>query len=110
MDQNGGKDARDRLELAIEATDLGTWEFDNGTREVRWSNRGKASFGLPPDAEVTYERFLSLIHPEDRGEIDRLVKRAWDPSGDGLYAAQYRVLHPDATVRWISARGRSLFE
>lgn len=38
------------------------------------------------------------------------MRRALDPAGDGVYAAQYRVRWPDGTVHWISAVGRTHFE
>src|SRR5215207_1577488 len=55
--------SEDRLRLAIEATGLGTWDRNPITGEMRWDERCKAMFGLPPGAEVDYEVFLAGLHP-----------------------------------------------
>jgi PAS domain-containing protein len=60
------KDAQDHLRLAIEATDVGIYDYDLTTGELRWDTRTRALFGLPPDAIVTYEgAFLAGLHPDD---------------------------------------------
>jgi PAS domain S-box-containing protein len=54
------RESEDRLQLAIEAAELGTWDFLPLTGELNWSKRCKAIFGLPPDAEVDHPGFLAL--------------------------------------------------
>lgn len=68
-----------RLRLALESAGLGTWDFNPMTGALRWDARCKSLFGLPPDAEVDYAKFLALTHPEDRARVDAAVKLALDP-------------------------------
>ena len=103
--------SEDRLRLAVESTGLGTWDFNPATGELRWDERCKVVFGLPPDAEVDYEVFLAGLHPEDRDRTDRAVRRALDPESGGGYNVEYRTLGlEDGKERWVAARGQAFFD
>jgi PAS domain S-box-containing protein len=101
-----------RLRLATAAANIGTWDFDPGSRSLRWDERCKAMFGLPPDADVSYEdSFLSGLHPADRSRADAAVMAALDPDGSGQYDIEFRTVGiADGVERWISAKGSAVFE
>ena len=48
-------------------------------------------------------------HPDDRAARDAAVARAHDPSGDGRYNLQYRVIRPDGVTRWVHTRSQTFF-
>jgi PAS domain S-box-containing protein len=101
----------ERLRLAVEATGLGTWDLDPLTGALHWDARSKALFGVPPEASLDYDTFLSLVHPEDREHVHQVVQRSLDPSGTGSYRLDYRSVDPrDGTVRWLSTSGRAFFD
>ncbi|OYW44042.1 MAG: histidine kinase [Sphingomonadales bacterium 32-68-7] len=104
-------DSEARLRLAAEAADIGTWDFDPITGALHWDARCKALFGLPPDAEVTYESaFLAGLHPDDRDRAAAAVVSALDPHGSGRYEFEYRTIGlEDGIERWIAATGRAIF-
>ncbi|MGP0064111.1 MAG: PAS domain-containing protein, partial [Isosphaeraceae bacterium] len=104
------KDNEEHLRLAIRATDLGLFDRDLTTDALRWSDRSKAIFGLPPDAAITFGDFLGRIHPEDRARVRDAIAVAMDPSGDGVYEAEYRCIWDDGTIRRATGRGRAFFE
>ncbi len=104
------KDSEERLRLAIEATDLGLFDRDITTNTLRWSDRSKAIFGLPPDFPITLDEFYRRLHPEDRQRVQNAIERALDPAGDGIYEADYRCVWDDGTVRWAAGKGRASFE
>src|SRR5918998_1326382 len=105
------RESQDRLSLAVESTGFGTWDFDPLTGTLRWDERCKAMFGLPPEAEVDYETFLEGLHPEDRQRTDRVVQRALDPATGGGYDLEYRTVGiEDGVERWVSARGQAYFD
>ncbi len=104
------KDNEEHLRLAIEATDLGLFDRDLSTNVLRWSDRCKAIFGLPPDASIDIDEFFARIHPEDCPRVQRAIERAADPSGDGIYEADYRCIWDDGTIRWAAGKGRTSFE
>src|SRR5918994_1054112 len=99
------KGSEDRLRLAVESTGLGTWDWNLITGGLKWDERCKAVFGLPPDAEVDYEVFLAGLHPDDRERADRVVRQALDPEGGGEYRTEYRTVGlTDGVERWLAAR------
>lgn len=100
----------ERLKLVIDAARIGTFDYDLATDTLVWSQQCKALFGLMPDAETSYDVFLNALHPEDRAATEAAVHKSLDPHGDGAYSAEYRVVLPDGSIRWIGAQGRSYFE
>jgi PAS domain S-box-containing protein len=103
--------AAQRLQLATEATAIGTWDFFPATGDLIWDARCKELFGLPAEAPVDYEIFLSGVHPDDRERTNEAVQRALDAEGDGTMDVEYRTLGlVDGHERWIRANGRAFFE
>ena len=54
-----------RLALVQEAARIGWWDWNIVSRTLEFSEQCKALFELPPDAVLSYQLFLSAIHPED---------------------------------------------
>jgi PAS domain S-box-containing protein len=105
------RQSEERLRIATDAAAIGTWDYDpiNGT--LRWDDRCKALFGLPPSAEVDYDTFLAGLHPDDREATNEAVQAALDAEGSGFYDVEYRTIgHQDGVERWIAATGRALLE
>jgi PAS domain S-box-containing protein len=103
--------AREQLRLAVEAADIGIFDYDLIAGDLGWDARLRALFGLPPDAPVTYDTFLAGLHPDDRGWVDEAVRAALDPAGDGTYDIAYRTVGlQDGVERWVAAKGRTLVE
>jgi PAS domain S-box-containing protein len=109
--ENALRESEQRLRLALEATQLGTWDFDPGTGRLEWCPRCKALFGLPPDAAINYDVFLAGLHPEDRARTDAAVKSALEPGGRAAYDIEYRTVGlRDGVERWLRATGRAFFD
>ncbi|MDP9457325.1 MAG: SpoIIE family protein phosphatase [Actinomycetota bacterium] len=104
------EESEERLRLATEATGLGTWDYDLVSGELQWDERCKKIFGLSPDAEVDYDAFLTMLHPEDRERVDRVVSRVLEPGSSGAFETAYRAVRPDGKEFWALARGRAIFE
>jgi PAS domain S-box-containing protein len=102
--------AEERLRLATEAAAIGTWDWDTQTAQLTWSDRCKEIYGVPPHESVGYPGFFTLLHPLDRERVRIMAQQALDPSGNGEYKDEYRVLLPDGTTRWVAAQGRMIFQ
>jgi PAS domain S-box-containing protein len=93
--------------MAINATNLGTFDCDLRTGKLVWSDAAKRQFGLPPNAELTWERFLAGIHPEDRSRMETAVGRGQPPLDDRR-AVEFRTIGAeDGVVRWLAVWGRT---
>lgn len=104
------KENERRLRLAVEVAGLSVYDWEPTTGALNSDNRLKAMWGLPPDAAVDMEVFRSAVHPEDLPFVEEKMKQATHPAGDGLYAAEFRVVGiQDKTLRWVAARGQTTF-
>jgi len=103
--------SEERLRLAAEATELGTWYLDLLTGSFRWSDRCYVIFGLPPGTPMNYDFFLTCLHPDDRERTHQAVMDALDPVDTREYDIEYRAIWPDdGSIHWISAKGKGYFE
>jgi PAS domain S-box-containing protein len=96
---------RERVLFALDAANMGTWDWDVASGQVQWSENLERIHGLPPGTFsgefATYER---EIHPEDRQRVITSLRRALE-SGTP-HEAEYRIVAPDGTVRWVLGKGR----
>jgi PAS domain S-box-containing protein len=93
------------LRLALEAASLGLWYLDLETGDFVASPQASILHGLPPGTPLDHERALAVVHPEDREEVREAVEGAI--SGRGSFDAEFRIVRPDGTVRWVASRGRT---
>ncbi len=100
--------SEERLRLAVTGASVGTWHWRLPSDELLWSEQCKACFGLPPDVTLSYERFLALLHPEDRERARQAVSRALDEGTE--YDTEFRAIWPDGSVHWIAAKGRAYYD
>jgi len=110
--QEDARASDERLRLATEAASIGTWDYDPVLDRLRWDDRCKALFGLPPEAEVTYEgAFLAGLHPDDRESAHAAVSRALAERTESAFDIEYRTVGiTDGVERWIAATGDAHFE
>jgi PAS domain S-box-containing protein len=96
--------AQAQLDLVFQTASLGSWQLDGATMNLVASAACKASFGVPPEEDMTYARALEAVHPDDRERVHAAVTRAMTEGAD--YELEHRVVWGDGSVRWILARGR----
>jgi PAS domain S-box-containing protein len=101
----------ERLQTAVDAAGVGTWDYDLVADTLTWSPRCKELFGVPAEAAVTYADFVELLHPDDRAATTAAVQQAFDPTGPGSYDIEYRTQwqHPGQPLLWVRATGRAFF-
>lgn len=103
--------SEERLQLAKQAAGLGVFDFDANQNILHWDEKMREFWGAETNEAVTYQRFVTAIHPDDRVARQAALDRAIDPAGDGEYHVEYRVTNPmDGIERWVSAMGRMHFE
>ena len=98
------KESEQRLRLATEAARLGIQDYDVRSETAHWDARVRELWGVDPDEPITYETFLSGLHPDDCEATLAVVDAAMDPRGAGNYEATYRVIsRADHQERWVHA-------
>lgn len=101
------RESEERLRLAIDATALGTFDYDPQQGTFYCSDVAKGHFGLRPQAHVDYAVFLSGIHPEDRERMHIAVQNTLGLKNGGHFRAEYRTVGiEDFKERWLSTYGQ----
>ncbi|MET1076946.1 MAG: EAL domain-containing protein [Pseudomonas sp.] len=96
-----------RLALALEASELGLWDWDLVSDQVHHS-RLQELFGLEPEQATTMLRDLKpRLHPEDLPLLRRALVEHLRGSSDG-YRVQYRIRHAQGHWVWLEDRGRAV--
>jgi PAS domain S-box-containing protein len=91
--------------LAMEAGQMGAWEWIVATGKVIWSPTLEAIHGLLPGTfGGGFEDVFADIHPEDRERVLAHVRESVERGGD--YRIEYRIIKPDGALTWIEARGK----
>jgi len=98
--------SRERLELAVEGSQLALWDLNVTTGEVFLSERWAAMLGETPAATLTtLARLFARIHPEDK----RAVERAYQGAVSGalpFYEVTHRSLRDDGGFVWVRSHGK----
>ena len=99
------RELNEHLRLALDAADLGTWQWDMATGAVVWDERMEALFGFEPGSfDGTFEAYAAALHPDDREEVLGRVDRA--VATRARYRVEHRVVLPDGGIRWIHGAGQ----
>jgi len=93
-----------RLAEAQQVAHIGSWEWDVAADSVWWSDEMYRVYGLEIGSPITYERYLGLVHPEDRDRVNEIVG-ASARSGES-FTFEHRAIKPDGTCIMIHSRGR----
>jgi len=95
----------DRLTLALNAANAGTWEWDLATNENIWSDELFRLYGLDPtEHPASYEAWLESTHPEDREAAVAAVQKA--AQAGAPISVEYRLNTRDGGERWLYSRGQ----
>jgi PAS domain S-box-containing protein len=101
------RETKQRMELAASAADLGMWMWDIARNEIWMTDKGRALFGFAASEKLDFDRFRSVLHPEDRQLVLQAVENTLRTGAE--YEAEYRVILPDGRLRWIAGRGHVEF-
>lgn len=99
------RESEERLRLALDAGEMGTWDWDLRGGQIVWGGNHEQIMGFPPGSfDGRYESFARAVHPDDLPGLNAAVERSRHDLA--LYAHEYRIVWPDGAVRWAAGRGR----
>jgi len=108
---NAINEAKNELEFAVEAADLGTWDLDPVTNNFIGNDRLKQWFGLKTDHELNLNDALAVIAEEDRERVVTAIQKAIGKGSDGNYNVTYNIIDPnDGNRRVVEATGKAKFD
>ncbi|SHN44552.1 CheR family methyltransferase [Chitinophaga sp. CF418] len=102
------QEVNNKLNFALQTGRLGSWELELSTGVLHCNEQFRSNLGLSSQAQLTYEKLLSLIVPEDAQYADEALQDALN--NRVLYVDEYRIKWPDNSIRWIAATGQGVYE
>ncbi len=95
-----------RLDIALDASKIGIWEFDFATSERNWDQQMHRLHGFPENETPNDELWRAALHPDDVAS----AKAAMDVirAGGNDYKSQYRIHMPDGSWHHIRNVGSRL--
>jgi PAS domain S-box-containing protein len=99
--------SEEKLNVVIEASELGTWELDLKTREGIYSDRYLQILGYNERVTLQHQQLLDHIHPDDLSTRHAALAQALK-TGKLYYEA--RLLWKDQSIHWMEARGKVFYD
>ena len=100
---------RERLALALTAGQMGAFEMDFSANTLWWSPQMHALFDVDPGHfEITPAHVLTLLHPDDAREFQRVRQQAIDAAPPFVF--EFRVPRADGAQRWLHLRGQAAYD
>ncbi len=105
------REAADLLARSQQIAHLGSWKLDVTTKRLQWSDETYRIFGCAPQKfEVTYEAFLSCVHPDDRATVDEAYTRSVREEHTG-YEFEHRIIKKNTgEERFVRMQGIHEFD
>ncbi|SHE62770.1 PAS domain S-box-containing protein [Arenibacter palladensis] len=93
---------KERLDLATEVANIGIWEYNLHKDELEWNDEMFPLFGVKrKDFKGNFESWKATVHPDD---LERCLQE-FDMAVSGIkdFKTQFRIVHPDGTIKHIKA-------
>jgi PAS domain S-box-containing protein len=101
--------SEERLRLAVDVAELGTWDFDLTTGKLLWNLQHYRIMGVAPGTPIEREAMRNHVVPQDRDALLRAIDRAEQDRKP--FVLEYRITRADdGAERWISGMGRYMFD
>lgn len=95
----------ERLTLALDAVQMGIWDWDILTNETIWTPDHEIILGYTPGTpQRSYADWANRVHPEDLPEVEMQLKAAIAQKRN--WEQEYRIVHPNGSLHWVTGSGR----
>ena len=100
------RDSEERLRMALDGSQIGTWDWNLQSNVVRWGGHAYRVFDLEPaEFPTSFEGFLDLVHPEDRPGMNGSVRHAIELALP--VEVEFRTSTRSGEARWVAAQGQA---
>lgn len=105
---NSLKESEERLRLALNASQIGTYDWDMVQNKITWSEWHEIMFGFNVgEFKENFESFEQRVHPDDieplMNKIDSCIKTK------SFFEFEFRIIWPDCSIHWIYSVGELIF-
>lgn len=104
------QESEERLLLAKQAAGLGIFDLNLQQQIIYQDGRMRELWGGQSSKISSYDTFYAAIHPKDRASYQVALEKATNPSGDGEFNIDVRIIHTkNGSERWIHSIGKVHF-
>jgi len=104
------RESKERLKLAVDAAEMGTWDYNVLTQELILDHRSKVLVDLSPNDKVEYNQYLDLIQIEDRNLFEKAFEQAISGINKGEFEQEFRTNeNKNKKIKWIKSKGKVYF-
>ena len=103
------KKSENNLLEAQKIAKIGNWEWTINPDNIVWTKENHNIFEVDINEYVTYELFISIVHPDDRKLIEMEVKKALSKEIDN-YIVEHRIITNNKSIKWIRETGKVIFD
>ena len=104
------RESKERLNLAVDAAEMGTWDFNVLTKELILDQRSKALLGLSPVDQVEFNQYLDLIQTEDGKLFEKAFEQAIAGVNNGEFEQEFRTIEDQyKKIKWLKSKGKVYF-
>lgn len=102
------QETAERLNIALEAAQMGSWDWNIDEQTQYWSPRTETILGFQPGTtDASQSIWEERIYPEDRSRIEAALTKAQEARK--IFSEEYRICLPDHRLRWVLVQGRFVF-
>ncbi|WP_406642231.1 response regulator [Pseudomonas californiensis] len=95
-----------RLQNALKAGRLGSWQLEAERLHLTCSAITKAHYGRDDRESFGYDDWLSVVYFEDQPRMQSALQRSLDTGVD--FIIEYRNIWPDGSLNWVDVRARAI--
>jgi PAS domain S-box-containing protein len=95
------------FELALDAAEVGVWEWDLDANLVECTDVVETLLGLPQlHRAFAFEELFALTHPDDCDRVMEAIRHIIQDGGEEHATIEVRVVLSDRRVRWLELKAR----
>jgi PAS domain S-box-containing protein len=103
------RESEERLRLILEFGRIGIWDWRINTQQLIWNDAHYRLLGYAPGAvEPSYHLWRARVHPVDIERVEEDLLRSLETHS--TFEGEYRVVHPDGTLRRVYSEGHGIYD
>jgi PAS domain S-box-containing protein len=94
------KDSEERLRLALDAGNIGVWDWDIVNNKIEWTEKVYEIHGVRKDQLIGgLDNYSQELHPEDAERVKLAIHDAL--AGKSRYDIEFRIITPTGETKWV---------
>ncbi|TAF75038.1 MAG: PAS domain-containing sensor histidine kinase [Bacteroidetes bacterium] len=98
------EETQNRLNIALESSQIGVWEWDVNLDKIYWSEHMYDIFEVETNTKLKLDTYLPLLHPEDKENVLFIIQNSIANKLD--YEVVHRIILKDTSIRWILGKAK----